>query len=498
MVAKGWPVDLEGKVELDPGGDRQVRMYPENEAPVQMAATVRGGTELGSQVSVSPWTGFTRQEHNPELRAHKGLLTYDRMERSDPAVRSSLRLARTPVLSARWYMEPASDSNRDRKIADRIFENLTEGLENITWDQFLFEALLMLQYGYYMFEIVYEKRNINGRTRTEWKKLAPRHPLDVNDFRINDKGEVTKVLMSRVLSSYLSPGNGNSGFGVPTGMSDISIPASKLIFFTFDQQGGDVTGTSLLRSAYKPWYYLENLYKIDAIQKERHGIQVPYVVLPPNYNVDDKKAADELGRNLRTNERAHVTVPPGWEVGFLEMSGNPVDTIASIRHHEKQMWVNVMASFIAERSATSDEYLIDLYLKASKYIADIIASTINHQAIKPLMDYNYSNPKYPKLRVRHIGEARDWRTFSFALRNMVGSSVVKPDDELESVVRNEMDLPPADEDTAREVATPQSPGDEGGEGEKQRGSRVGAPRQSPAPSVGTGSANTGDDRSGGS
>src|SRR5262245_31773620 len=40
----------------------------------------------------SNWTGFMREEYNPELRESLGMQKYDRMRRNDASVRSALRL----------------------------------------------------------------------------------------------------------------------------------------------------------------------------------------------------------------------------------------------------------------------------------------------------------------------------------------------------------------------------------------------------------------------
>jgi CubicO group peptidase (beta-lactamase class C family) len=111
---------------------------------------------------------------------------------------------------------------------------------------------------------------------------------------------------------------------------------------------------------------------------------------------------------------------------------------------------------------------------------------------------------------------------SFAVRNLVGAGVITPDDPLEDLLREEMDLPKRDPETARAVPTPQGGPDpekpdeedpaaedgekkpddaEGGRQAKSprlqppKPARVGPPRQSKpsAKAPGTG----GQDRSGG-
>lgn len=434
--------------------------------------------ELGYS-SPSPWTAWTREEHVTKLRDRQGLREYYKMKRADGTVRGSLNLLKTPPRSARWFIEPASESTIDVNIANFISDNLFEGL-NVSWSRLLDDILLMCEYGHMVFEKVFD---IDERGRVKLRKLAPRHPLDVREWRYDDNGGPDGVVMEPTEMSGTTQG--------------IFIPIAKLAIFSLDAEGGDLRGISVLRSAYKHFFYKETLYKIDAIQKERHGIGVPCIKLPPNFSTDDKKLANELGRNLRTNERAHVVLPPGWELLFLKLEGNPVDCIKSIQHHNQELAKNILAPFMDQEKSKSDEH--SLYLKSTRYIADTVCDIFNHHIIRQLVDFNFIRGKYPKLRVRRIGEWDDLRTLSFALRNLIGAEVIRADDELEKAMRREFDLPPADKDTARIRMAPQSPF--GGGAPDQPGQpqppQVGLPRQSPNAPVGLGSSRTGADRSGG-
>jgi hypothetical protein len=403
-------------------------------------ATAHLGVEMGTS-SPSPFTSWTRQEHNPKLRGIEGLREYDKMRRSDGTVRGTLRLAKTPILAARWFMVPDSESTRDQNVADFIWNNLTKWM-TMSWPQFLTEALLMLDFGYYGFEKVFEKGELitadpDAKGKVVWQKLAPRHPMDIIEWKYDANGGPALALMQ-------PPAFALTGEPMP-------IPIEKLLVFTFDKEAGDLTGMSLLRSAWKHFYYKENLYKIDAIQKERHGIGVPIISLPPNFNDTDRQLADQIGRNLRTNERAHVVLPPNWEIIFAKLEGQHVDALKSAEHHDLQIQKNILAPFLDKSEAS----LPEMFLKSTRFIADIVIDIINKHAIPQLVDYNWSRVGYPSLKARRIGENTDWRTWSFAIRNLIGAGVVQPDDRLEAHARDEMDLPLKDESTVRVVATPQ-------------------------------------------
>jgi hypothetical protein len=442
--------------------------------------------ELGS-ASPSPWTSWTRQEHVPELRERMGMTKFYRMKRGDGTVRGSMRMFKTPLLSARWFVKPGTNSAADRKIAEFVQDNLFERL-NVSWSRVLEDVLLLTDYGYMPFEKVWAEASFEGgRFVQRLAKLAPRHPMDVQEWVYDSHGGPDGLWMESSRDTPTDPG--------------IWIPIDKLAVFTFEGEAGDMAGVSLLRSAYKHWFYKETLYKIDAIQKERHGIGIPVIKLPLGWSSADKLLAEELGRNLRTNERAHVTLPPGWDLLFAKVEGQMVDSMKSIEHHDKAIMSNGLMPFLNEPT-TRDEH--DLFYKSTRYVAELISDVFNRHVIRKLVDLNYTmgvGRKYPKLVVRRIGEWEDLRTQSFALRNLVGAGIIEPDDPLEEAQREDLDLPPKDAATARKMITepaqPEEDEEGTGEASRQRGARAGRSRQQPTPPSGSGSGNSGTDRSGG-
>jgi hypothetical protein len=450
-------------------------------------------SELGS-TGMGIFSSWWHREYNSLLRGQSGTRIYNEMKRSDGTVRGGLRLVKTPVLAARWFMDPASDSSLDQKVANFVWWNLTDGMTT-SFPQFISESLCMLDYGFYLFEKVFRQNDPRpqARGRTTWKKFGPRHPLDLNDWMFDDNGGPAGV---RVLNQQ-------------TGQ-DVPIPIDKLLIFSFDKEAGDLGGLSVLRSAYKPWFFKQQLEKIDAIQKERHGIGVPVIKLPPNFSEKDLLLAQNMGRNIRTNEMAHIVLPPNWDVVFAKLEGQPVDALKSVSYHNGEIHKNILAAFMDREGATRDDDYT-MFLKSTRYIADVITDVINKYAIPQLVDFNWLRlPNgYPKLRARRIGEYADWRTQSFAIRNLVGSNIIRPDDRLEEEIRDEMDLPAVDEATLRETPSPQTP--DGNQPQPQgqvapNGQapqvqppgqpKVGPPRQKPQPPVQPPAPAAGGDRSG--
>jgi hypothetical protein len=462
-----------------------------------LATTSQDLREIGS-ASPSPWTSYTREEWVAELRGREGLTTFYRMKRNDGIVRGSLRALKTPLLAAHWFMKPGSNTSRDKKIAKFVQNNLFKEL-NVSWFNLLNDVLLCAEYGYMPFEKVWNPPQlVGGKFVQKLRKLAPRHPLDVCEFNYDAHGGPDSIEMEGSIDN-------------PT-QKPVTIPIAKLVIFNLEGEAGDLTGISVLRSVYKHWFYKDTLYKIDGIQKERHGIGIPVIKLPMGWTKDDKDRADELGRNLRTNERAHVVLPPMWELLFAKVEGQMVDCMKSIEHHDMAIMANVLGAWIKETSAKSDS--LDMFMKSTRYVAACITDIMNRYVIREMVDKNFTmgpDREYPELTCRRIGEWEDLRTQSFTVRNLVGAGVIEPDDVLEETFREELDMPPKDFATARRQVTAagdppevdengdpiDDPNDPKNGGKGDAKNKRGGGRQQNLPPKGSGRSNTGVDRSGG-
>ncbi len=456
---------------------------PQNRNVELRDADLAVGAEIGT--TQSSFTTFAREEYNSELRGHEGLRKYDRMRRNDGAVYSALLAAKTPIKGAKWYVQSASPEPQAKEIADFVHKNLTKWM-TYSWPRVLSEALLKLDFGYYMFEKVWAIRNIDGIERVYLKKLAARHPLDVIEWHFDRHGGPRMAEMESI-----------------DGETPVQIPIDKLVVFTHDHEAGDLRGRSVLRSAYKHWFYAENAYKIDGIQKERHGIGIPIITLPVGFSKSDKELAHEIGRNLRTNESAHVVLPVAWEIIFAKLEGQPVSALETAVHHSRMIYKNLLLDALwgtsSDGAATAQQLM---FYKSSRYTADVIADTINSWVIPQLVDFNWFGiEEYPELRVRKLGDIEDSRTNSFSARNYVGAGIIIPDEDLEAWARQDIDAPRADPATRRDVEAPQDPNskkdDDEGDDEKKSG-QAGPSRQSQAKNQKQKQGgNAGNDKSGG-
>ena len=459
--------------------------------------------EIGS---TNPTTSFAgKGEYNTVLQGESGLDKFNRARMSDGVIASVLLGVKTPVFAGNWRVDPGGDEKEDKEASKFVSDCLMRFPSN-SWSQILMDSMLSADFGFMVFEKVWENRKIDGVNRTVLKKLAPRHPADVLEIKYDKNGGPKSVVFNVV------DADGNN--------DEREVKIEKLLIVTYQQEIGNLLGRSVIRAAYQHYYYKTQLYKIDAIQKERHGIGIPVIKLPPGFTAQDKTEANALGRNLRTNERAHIVLPPNWEIFFAKLEGNPVNALESIKYHDQVIRESVLAGFLGQDSATNEDDL-SLFYKSTRFVANSICDAFNTYLVPDIIRYNYdtNKVKMPKLQVRQIGEQADNRTLSMTLRNMVGAGLIRPDDVLENYLRELFDLPPVDLATVRIVKAPQAgtpagttpnatPGTKtelpmpnsnpessgaGGTGKENPAANTpGLPRQTPLPNIGVGGSRVGD------
>ena len=442
--------------------------YLRESSPNPPVGRRRKGPEVGSAGDKFKKSILGGDEYNKKLAGQRGYRIYDEMRRSDSVVRRTLRLAKAPVLAGRWFVESAKPGEeRYDEMAKFVEWCLLEGGLH-KWTQFIVEALTMLDFGFSAFEKVYVNKDTPFGFRTILYDLPQRTVFSTVNWEYSDKGRPIAL----ILKSY----KGVDPY--------VRIPYTKLLAFAYDSEAYNMEGISLLRSSYKNYFFKDNMIRIDAIQKERHGIGVPVIMLPPGFTEEDKRDAGEIGRNFRVGEQAHVVLPPRWELNFAKIEGQPVKPLDSIIYHDASMEKNVLADFLSDGTSNqAAEYQLEIFLKATRFLANIIYEEINKSCIPDLIRYNYGSDviEYPKLRVRRIAEDKSIRELTFALRNAIGADIIRPDNKLEEWLRDEMHLPRKDDTSERIVETPQ-------------GAPGGMPNQgSPSANQGGG---TGEDRSG--
>jgi hypothetical protein len=361
------------------------------------------------------------------------------MSNNDAAVDVSLRAGKMPIVGADFFVEPWDDKPVNLEIADLVDYNILHS-QSTPWLGLLQDVLRMLEDGFSVGEKVYEDREwspkrkgANRRTYTMLKKIGPRLAPTIKEFQYDNNGGPVGVVHNAIRSDGT--------------LEEVDIPIGKLIIFTNNKRGGNLEGKSLLRTAYKHWFFKDQLYKIDGIQKERHGMGFPILHLPPTANTADITTGLALVSNIRTNERAGAVLPAGWELGFADLPGQPVDVMQSIEHHNGMIMLNVMVQFLmlgmggeGGGRATAGSHQ-DMFTKSLRYLANLICDMFNLYVIPQLVAYNYKTDSFPQLKVRNIGETKDLQQWASGLSSLAAQNLITLDLPTEQWVRSKIDAP---------------------------------------------------------
>jgi len=418
--------------------DREVTEYLEGRGKV-----VRDLSEKGHEGTTIYGGQISGEEFNSELANISTALKYfDKMERTDSQIHSALQLVWLPVLAAEWVIEPASEDDIDLEAAALVHDDLMEN-DYSPWNTTLRNILRYLQYGFYTFEKVYQKKD--GKIRL--KELAPRKPKTIRFWRQNGDGSLREV--EQWVSSETAS------------QRAYHIPNEKLVIFTNDQEGNNWQGKSLLRSVYVNWKSKNLELGIDPMRHEKQGLGVPIVTLPEGFTEADKNAAISVCETFRVHDKGYVVLPPGFKFEIADMkAGSLTDIIASLQYHDQAIMANVLANFMELGKTESGnralgETLGDVFFKSLMAVVHYVEGVCNgapggRRFIRELVDMNFNVKEYPKLKCEKISQD-SLVGYGQLLGQLADRGFIRPMIDDENYFRRSLRLPERSDDEIEEI-----------------------------------------------
>lgn len=414
------------------------------------------------------------EEFLPELRGIRGVEAYTEMADNDATVGAIIFAINMLMRNCEFHVEPGGESAKDKECAEFV-ESCMNDMER-TWSDTLSEILSFLIYGWSYHEIVYKRRvgkNKSPITNSKyadgligWRKL----PIRAQDTLY---GWEYKEDSDDLIGMTQAP---------PPLFDRITIPIEKALHFRTRSHKDNPEGRSILRTAYRAYYFKKRLEEIEGYGMERDLAGFPVLYAPPELNIwdeDDEEAQATLARaeaivsSIRRDAREGLVIPggtdqnPGWKLELLASSSKrQFDTNAIIDRYDKRIATSVLADFVmlgqqqVGSFALADSKTKIFALAIGTYL-DVICEVFNNQGIPRLIDLNGDHFKgitdYPKMVHGDI-EEQDLQQFASFIKEMVGAGIIVPDDELEEEVRRVGHLPEKKETGApREV----QPGENG-------------------------------------
>ena len=415
--------------------------------------------------------GYINEEFLPNLRGSRAAMVYREMSDNDAVIGAILFSMDKIITRLDWHIEECGDSKSQIAAAEFVEECLSDMSDS--WDSTLSSILSMLVFGYSYHEIVYKKRGgytKDSKTRSKfddnrigWRKFAIRAQETLNHWLIDEDGGIQGMVQ-------MDP----SGGGIRT------IPIEKSLLFRTTTQKNNPEGRSLLRNAYRSWYFKKRIEEIEAIGIERDLAGLPVAYVPPEY-LSSNASADQqavllavqnIVSNIKRNEQEGVVFPVVFDdsgnrmfdLTLLSSGGSrQFDTDTVITRYDQRIAMTILSDFILlghERvgSFSLGASKIDLWTMAVDSIAKSIAEVINQHAIPRLMRLNgFKDEDSPTIAYGEVSHV-DLREMSEYISKLTAAGLLMPDERLEEFLRDIAGLPAAEDGAPRpQPAQPETP-----------------------------------------
>lgn len=359
-------------------------------------------------------SGYIDEEIVRELRWPQAGKVYKEMN-YDPVVGGSIYLIETLVRKVVWKV----DENGAGQEAADFLESCMHDMSEMSWDDFISEVLSELIYGFSLHEVVFKVRRgpleKNRRFKSQysdgkigWMELPRVAQSTLKEWTFTNDGRPQKFIQD---TSGLAGGD----------KGDIEIPIEGNLLFKTKSDKNNPEGFSLLRRAYRPWYFKKYLEEIEGIGIERNLAGVP-VLQPkegvPLFDPDNEEMVELLDwahnvvTGLRQDKTHGLVIPEGWNLTLLKGdTGNNIKVDEAIRRYENRITVSMLADLLLLGSDRTGSFAmaetkLDMFLYSLQTIVNSICNTLNTQAVPRLFAVNNMPlEKLPKITTERIKDA---------------------------------------------------------------------------------------------
>lgn len=449
--------------------------------------------ELG-RLGQKRYGGFFYEEFLRELQGKKGMAVYQEMSENDDTIGAILFSIEMLIRQASWDVQPGGTTPADEEARDFVLSCMDDMSD--TWSDTISEILSFLTYGWSAHEIVYKRRcgkRSDPQLRSKytdgligWQKLPIRSQDTLYEWLYDDNDNIRGIIQNP-----------------PPDFGFIEIPVEKLLLFKTKSRKGNPEGRSILRNAYRDWYFKRRIQEIEGIGIERDLAGFPVLTAPEGldiWNAEDsemvaiKNAAENIVQNIRRDSLEGLVAPNGWELKLLTSGGQrQFDTSAVIERYDSRMAMTCMADFILLGHQNVGSFALSsdktkMFSMAIGSYLDIICEVFNNQAIPALIDINgdyFSGiTDYPTLTHGDVEDANLEKLGDY-ISKMITCGALIPDESVEDFVREQAGMPERLEDWDEAEDTSASDGGTDQNGNQQNAGAAPSADEPPKGTAGT-------------
>ncbi len=391
--------------------------------------------------------GLVIEEFLPALSGIRAIRAFREMRENDPIVGAMMFAIEMLIRGVEWRVD--GDDEKSVEFVDSCLIDMSH-----TWNDFVAEALSMLTYGWSWHEVVYKRRLGPGDDPTKnsrfndgkigWRKMPIRSQDSLTEWVFDDDGGVQAMVQT-----------------APPMYNRVEIPISRSLLFRTGLHKNNPEGRSILRSAYRPWFFKKRIEEIEGIGVERDLAGLPVIYRTADIAVKYDDELKRILRNVRRDEQEGLLLPLAYdengnkllEFSLLSAPGQrQLDTGAIVDRYNKSIAMTCLADFILLGQQSVGSFALAssktaLFSTAIGAIMQSIAEVMNRYAIPRLLAINgiASKKEPPKLVPGDI-ETPDLQIIgAFITALAQAGAPLFPDDELEDHLRKIAGFPPKPE-----------------------------------------------------
>ncbi len=430
-------------------------MDEKTEAPLKYDPTIIGTSGLRA------FGGYVQEELERDLRGTNGSRLYREMSDNDPIVGAVLFAVTMLIRQVEWRVQ-ATDDSPEAEAGKQFVEEVMQDM-SVSWNSVITEICTMFAYGFAPMEIVWKRRlgadspDPTGRSAYEDRKIG------VRSLSLRAQNTIPKWEMDpddgSILGVWQQPYSG--------GM--VMIPIQKLLLFRTTEERNNPEGRSLLRNAYRPWFFKKRIEEIEAVGLERDLAGLPIAYIPSQYLVQGADAVDRqvaleykrLIRSIKRDTHEGLVLPSTrdthgnlmFEIKLLSSGGSrQFDTSKVIERYNKAIATSVLADFIFLGQGTTGSFALssnktELFATAVGAFTKSIAEVFNRHLLPRLWKLNgLDYAVMPTLSPGDLERPDIAALGEFVSKLTASGATMFPDRELENHLRQAAGLPLAPED----------------------------------------------------
>lgn len=425
-----------------------------SEPVVKKTSAVRG--ELGV-TGLKRFSGRVEEEFLQALKGEKAVKVYTEMESNDPIIGACLLAITLLARQAKWRVDPPSEKREDRDNAKFVDECMND--MSVPFSSVVDEALTMLPFGWAWHEVVYKQRkgyqSVSGQrsrfndAKIGWRKMPLRAQDSMYEWVFDEKDGGIQAMVQMAPPDY----------------KQVTIPIERSLLFRTTHRRGNPEGRSILRNAYRPWYFKRRIEEIEGIGVERDLAGLPIAYVDPEILLEDasdeevalRTSIENLVKNVRRDQAEGILFPRIYdddghliyEFDLLSgAGGRQFSTDQIITRYDQRIAMTMMGDFILLGHEKVGSFALSdnktsLFAVAIGTFLDEIADILNRHAVPRLFEVNGMQPEQlPTIRHEDI-ETPELGQLGAYISSLAGVGVpLFPDDELENYLRAAASLPP--------------------------------------------------------